>query len=107
MYIGVSFPRGSAVKNLLAVQTQETLVQSLGLEDLLKEGIAMHSGILTWKIPWTEKPRGLQSRPSSPVWPRDQSLDLSPNASGGLNPFSPPSELQEINLSPYMVTVFL
>ena len=61
MYIWVSFPRGSAVKNLLAVQTQETLVQSLGLEDLLKEGIAMHSGILTWKIPWTEKPRGLQS----------------------------------------------
>src|SRR5574337_82797 len=29
-------------------------------------------------------------------WPRDLSLDLSPNASGGLTPFSPPSELQEI-----------
>ena len=61
MYIGVSFPGGSAVKNLLAMQTQETLVQSLGLEDLLKEGMAMHSSILTRKIPWTEKPSGLQS----------------------------------------------
>ena len=34
--------------------------------------------------------------PSSPAWPRDQSRDLSPNASGGLTPLSPPSELQEI-----------
>src|SRR5574341_990224 len=34
--------------------------------------------------------------PSSPAWPRSQSRDLSPNASGGLTPFSPPSELQEI-----------
>ena len=34
--------------------------------------------------------------PSSPAWPSDQSRDLSPNASGGLTPFSPPSELQEI-----------
>src|SRR5574337_1881092 len=34
--------------------------------------------------------------PSSPAWPRDQSRDLSPNASGGLTPLSPPSELQEL-----------
>src|SRR5574339_303330 len=34
--------------------------------------------------------------PSSPAWPSDQSRDLSPNASGGLTPLSPPSELQEI-----------
>src|SRR5574342_266221 len=34
--------------------------------------------------------------PSSPAWPRDQSRGLSPNASGGLTPLSPPSELQEI-----------
>src|SRR5574341_103333 len=34
--------------------------------------------------------------PSSPAWPRDQSRHLSPNASGGLTPWSPPSELQEI-----------
>src|SRR5574340_207258 len=32
--------------------------------------------------------------PSSPAWPNDQSRDLSPNASGGLTPLSPPSELQ-------------
>jgi len=37
--------------------------------------------------------------PSSPAWPRDQSRDLSPNASGGLTPFSPPSELQEIHVT--------
>ena len=35
-------------------------VQSLGLEDPLEEGMATHSSILTWKIPWTEEPGGLQ-----------------------------------------------
>ena len=34
-------------------QTQETLVQSLGQEDLLEKGMAMNSGILAWRIPWT------------------------------------------------------
>ena len=47
------------VKNLLA--TQETQVQSLGQEDLLEKGMATHSSILIWRIPWTEKPGGLQS----------------------------------------------
>ena len=47
------------VKNLLA--TQETQVQSLGQEDLLEKGMATHSSILFWRIPWTEKPGGLQS----------------------------------------------
>ena len=37
-------------------------VQSLGQEDLLEEEMATHFGILAWKIPWTEKPGGLQSR---------------------------------------------
>ena len=32
-----------------------------GLGKLLEEGIATHSSILAWKIPWTEKPGGLQS----------------------------------------------
>ena len=36
-------------------------VQSLGQEDPLEEGMATHSTILAWKIPWTEEPRGLQS----------------------------------------------
>ena len=40
---------------------QETQVQSLGQEDPLEEGVATHSGILTWEIPWTEEPGGLQS----------------------------------------------
>ena len=42
-------------------ETQEMCVQSLDLEDSLEEGMATHSGILTWTIPWTEEPGGLQS----------------------------------------------
>ena len=40
---------------------QETWVQSLGWEDALEEGLATHSRILAWRIPWTEEPGGLQS----------------------------------------------
>ena len=40
---------------------QETWVQPLGLEDPLEEGMATHSSILAWRIPWTEEPGGLQS----------------------------------------------
>ena len=47
------------VKSPLAVQ--ETRVQSLGRDDTLQEGMATHSGILAWRIPWTEKPGGLWS----------------------------------------------
>ena len=47
------------VKNLSAMQ--ETQVQSLGQEDPLEKEMAMHSGILAWRIPWTEEPGGLQS----------------------------------------------
>ena len=36
-------------------------VQSLGREDPLEEGMAAHSSILAWRIPWTEEPGGLQS----------------------------------------------
>ena len=36
-------------------------VQSLGWEDPLEEGIAIHSNILDWRISWTEEPGGLQS----------------------------------------------
>ena len=39
------------VKNLLAMR--ETWVQSLGWEDPLEKGMATHSSILAWKIPWT------------------------------------------------------
>ena len=36
-------------------------VGSLGQEDPLEESMATHSGILAWRIPWTEEPGGLQS----------------------------------------------
>jgi len=39
----------------------ETWVQSLGQKDLQKKGMATHSSILAWRIPWTEEPGGLQS----------------------------------------------
>ena len=40
---------------------KEIWIQSLGREDPLEEGMATHSSILAWRIPWTEKPGGLQS----------------------------------------------
>ena len=40
---------------------QETCVRSLGQEDPLEEGMTTHSSILSWRIPWTEEPGGLQS----------------------------------------------
>ena len=45
------------VKNPPAMQ--ETWVQSLGQEDSLEEGMATHSSILAWRIPWTEEPGGV------------------------------------------------
>ena len=47
------------VKNLSAMQ--EIWVQPLGWGDPLEEGMATHSSILAWRIPWTEEPGGLQS----------------------------------------------
>ena len=47
------------VKNLPAMQ--ETQVQSLGQEDPLGKGMAAHSSIHAWEIPWTEEPGRLQS----------------------------------------------
>ena len=44
------------VKTLPAMQ--ETWVRSLAQEDPLEKGMAAHSGILAWRIPWTEKPGG-------------------------------------------------
>ena len=45
------------VKNPLAMQ--ETQVRPLGQEDPLEKGMATHSKILAWRIPWTEEPGGL------------------------------------------------
>ena len=55
-------PARSAVKNLPAMQeTQEREVQSLAWEDPLEGGMATHSSILAWRIPWTEELGSLQS----------------------------------------------
>ena len=59
------FPVAQMVKNLPA--TQETQVQSLGQEDPLEKGMALHSSILAWRILWTEEPGGLQSMGSQRV----------------------------------------
>ena len=55
----LSFPGGSAVEKPPAVQ--EMQVGSLGQEDPLEEGMATHSSLLAWRIPWTEEPGQLQS----------------------------------------------
>ena len=59
----VAIPRDSLVaqivKNLPAMQ--ETWVQSLGWENPLEKGMATHSSILAWRIPWTKEPSRLQS----------------------------------------------
>ena len=47
------------VKNLLTMQ--ETQLPFLSPEDPLEKGMATHSGILAWRIPWTEDPGRLQS----------------------------------------------
>ena len=56
-YLG--FLGGSDVKNLSAMEG--TWDQSLDQEDPLEKGMATHSSILAWNIPWTEEPDGLQS----------------------------------------------
>ena len=53
------------VKNLPAMQ--ETQVPSLGREDPLEKGMATHTSIVAWRIPWTEEPGGLQSMGSQRV----------------------------------------
>ena len=45
----------------------ETWVRSLGWKDPLKEGMATHSSILDWRIPWTEEPGGLETTGSQRV----------------------------------------
>ena len=53
------------VKNLLTMQG--TWVPSLGWEDSLEKGMATHSSVLAWRIPWAEEPGGLQSMGSQRV----------------------------------------
>ena len=56
----MGFPGGPAVENPSTLrETPETWVRSLCGEDLLEEGMAIHSSILAWRIPWTQDPGGL------------------------------------------------
>ena len=64
----MDFPGDSVVRNPPAMQEmQETWAQALGQEDPLEEGVAAHSSILAWRIPWTEELVGLQSMGSQRV----------------------------------------
>ena len=57
------------VKNLSAtLEIQEMQVQFLGQEDLLEKEMAIHSSIVAWEVPWTEKPGWLQSIGSQKGW---------------------------------------
>ena len=58
-------PMAQMVKNLPVMQ--KTQVQSLGQEDPQENGMATHSSIPSWRIPWTKKPGGLQSMGSQRV----------------------------------------
>ena len=63
MWYTYGFLRGSMVKFCLPMQeTEKIWIWSLGKEDPLAEEMAIHSRILAWKILWTEKPGGLQSK---------------------------------------------
>ena len=65
VFLRINFPAVQTVKNLPV--TQKTRVQSLGWEVPLEKGMAIHSSILAWRIPWTEEPGGLQSLESQKV----------------------------------------
>ena len=60
-----TFSGAQMVKNLPVMR--ETWAQSLGREDPLEKGMATHSSILAWRIPWTEEPEELQSMGSQGV----------------------------------------
>ena len=74
------FPGGSDGKDLSVMQ--ETQVRSLGSADSLEKGMATHSSILAWRIPWTEEPGRLQSMGSQRVghdWATSLSLSCVTN----------------------------
>ena len=59
LFSGMGFPGSSVVNNLPAMH--QTQVWSLGREDPLEKEMATHFSILSWEIPWTKEPGGLQS----------------------------------------------
>ena len=65
VYVCVGFSGDSDSKNLPAMH--EAQLQSLGQESPLEKGMATHSSILAWEIPWTEEPGRLQPMGSQRV----------------------------------------
>ena len=65
IYVNVASLVAQLVNHLPAVQ--ETQVRSLGHEDPLEKGMATHSSVLAWRIPWTEEADGLQSMGSQRI----------------------------------------
>ena len=63
----MGFPGGTSGKEICQCRRHETWVQSLGQEDSLKKGMATHSSILAWRVPWTEQPGRPQSMGSKRV----------------------------------------
>ena len=75
---------------------RETQVRSQGQEDPLEEGMATHSSILVWRLPWTEEPGGLQSTGSQRTQLRDWHFHSS---SAGLLPLEGPAPTYLLALS--------
>ena len=73
------FPGGLVIRN--PPVKQETWVQFLDWEDLLEKGMATHSSILAWKIPWTEEPGRLQSMGSQKSQTRSSDYITTPTSS--------------------------
>ena len=74
LFLYVVFPLGKTAGGETKPQTRialpamrETQVRLLGSEDALEKEMVTHSSILTWRIPWTEEPTGLQSKMSQRV----------------------------------------
>ena len=57
--VSISVLSGASGKPTASAGDMRHKVQSLGREDPLEEGMATHSSILAWRIPWTEEPGGL------------------------------------------------
>ena len=65
-HIHVDFPDGSDDRE--STCNEETRVQPLGWEDSLEKGMATHSSIVAWRIPWTEEPGGFTVHDVSKSW---------------------------------------
>ena len=94
------FPGGSVVKNLPAVQ--ETWVPSLVGRDPLEKGMAVHSSILAWRIPWTEESGGLRENPFSCPF---QLLESATFLGSWPLPFSKTAIASEVFLTSYYLTL--